>query len=180
MFKFVTVLISLFLVNINAAFAFMPSYPDDDEYYGCLRATKDYDGCSAQQMKRDLEFVKKQYQVIVSNPNIVGWHEKIEENRATMHDMWESWTAFRTRLCSLSVKASKYLSPLYDIKTSCNSYYVSHHKDHLDKIILLLTGKVPADRTYFSYLKIYDHDEEYEQCMKEKDNSKCLEEELKR
>ena len=180
MLKFVSVLISLFLVNINASFAFMPSYLDDDEYYGCVRATNDYDGCSAQQMKRNLEFVKKQYRVIVSNPNLVGWHEEIAENTATIRDMWESWTAFRTRICSLSVKASKYLEKLFDEKTSCNSYYISHHKDHLDKIILLLTGNVPANRADFSYLEIYDHDEEYEQCMKEKDTSKCLEDELKR
>lgn len=180
MLRFMAFLISLFLVNINAAFSFMPDYPKDDEYYGCVRATNDYNWCSAQQTNRDLEFVKKQLQVIVSNPNIVGWHEEIAENRATIRDMWESWTAFRTRLCSLSVKSSKYLEKLVDEKTSCNSYYVSHHKDHLDKIILLLTGKVPADRTDFSYLEIYDHDEEYEQCMKEKDTSKCLEDELNR
>ena len=180
MLKFMVFVIGLFLVNVNETFAFMPNYPDDEEYSACVRATGDYEDCSVQQAKRNLEFVKKQYRVVISNPNIVGWHENISENIATLRDMWESWTAFRTRLCSLSSKAALYLEKLFDEKNSCNSYYISHHKDHLDKIILLLSGKAPANRADFSYLEIYDHDEEYGQCTKGKDTSKCLEEELKR
>lgn len=180
MFRFLFILLGLFTLNVRASEAFMPQYLDDEEYFRCVRATKDYDDCSAQQMKRNLETVKKQYRVIISNPNLVGWHNEISENTATLRDMYESWTAFRTRICSLSVKASMYLEKLFDEKTSCNSYYVLHHKDHLDKIILLLTGNLPKNRNDFSYLEIYDHDEEYENCMKGKDTSKCLEEELKR
>ena len=180
MFRFMLALAVLFFMNVGSAFAYIPSYPSDDEYYRCVHVTGDYDDCAAQEMKRDLEFVKKQYRVIMSNPNIVGWHKEIEENTATLRDMWESWTAFRTRICSLSYKATKYAEALINDKISCNSQLVSHHKSHLDSIILLLSGKVPANREDFSYLKIYDHDEEYENCMKEKDTSKCLEEELKR
>ena len=98
----------------------------------------------------------------------------------TLRDMFESWTAFRNRLCSLSKKAAKYLEPLIDEKIGCNSYYITHHQDHLNSIILLLTKNVPQKRKEFNYLKIYDHDDEYEECMKGKNNSKCLDEELKR
>ena len=180
MLKFLSVLISLFLVNINTVFASMPSYPDDEEYIGCVRATNDYNGCADKQMKREMEIVKKQYRVIIANPNIIGWREDIAENTATIRDMWESWTAFRIRFCSLSSKARKYMEELFDAKISCNSYYTTHHRDHLDKIILLLTGKVPANRENFPYLEIDEHDEEYEQCMEGKDTSKCLVEELER
>jgi hypothetical protein len=47
-------------------------------------------------------------------------------------------------------------------------------------VILLLTKNVPQKRSAFDYLEIYDHDEEYEECMKGKNTSKCLEDELKR
>ena len=179
MFRFLFVLLSFVAVNFKAAFAFMPSYTDDAEYYKCVRATNDYNNCAVEQMRRNLNTVKKQYRVIITNPSIVGWHENISENTATMRDMYESWNAFRTRLCSLSNKAAMYLSPLIEEKISCNSYYVLHHKDHLDSIILLLTKNVPQKRSEFDYLEIYDHDDEYEECMKSKNNSKCLEDELK-
>ena len=94
--------------------------------------------------------------------------------------MRDSWRAFKTRLCSLSSKSALYLEKLLDEKKSCNSYYIKHHMDHLDKIIKLLKGNVPANRAEFSYLEIYDHDEEYKECIKRKDASKCLEEEFER
>ena len=180
MFRFLFALLGFLILNTHCSQAFMPSYPDDEEYSNCVRATYDYDGCAAQQMKRDLEIVKKQYRTIISNRNMVGWHQEISDNTTTLRDMYESWTAFRTRLCSLSTKASKYLEKLIDEKTSCNSYYISHHQDHLDKIIMLLNGKLPKQRGDFTYLEIYDHDEDYKNCIKDKDTSECLEDELRR
>ena len=180
MLKFLSVLFFGLVLNVGYSQAFMPSYPDGDEYFRCVRATNDYEGCASEQARQRLNTVKKQYRTILTNPNMIGWHENISDNTVTLRDMFESWTAFRNRLCSLSNKAAKYLEPLISEKIGCNSYYITHHQDHLNSIILLLTKNVPSKKEQFDYLTIYDHDDEYEECMKGKDTSKCLDEELKR
>ncbi len=180
MLRFLLILFFGLVFNANFSQAFMPSYLDGDEYFKCIRATNNYNNCADEQARERLNTVKKQYRTILTNPNILGWHKNISDNTATLRDMYESWTAFRNRLCSLSNKAAKYLEPLIDEKIGCNSYYITHHQDHLNSIILLLTKNVPQKRGQFDYLKIYDHDDEYEECMKGKDTSKCLDEELKR
>lgn len=180
MLKFLLIALCTLIAGAKSVFAFIPTYADDEEYYQCVRATNDYNNCAVEQMRRNLNMVKKQYKVIITNPNIIGWHKDISENTNTLRDMYESWTAFRTRICSLSDKAARYLEPLIDEKISCNSFYVSHHKSHLGSIILLLSKNVPADRNKFDYLDIYEHDTEYDECMKGKNTSKCLKDELAR
>ena len=180
MLRFLTVLFLCLMFNTNYSQAFMPSYPDGDEYHKCVRATNDYEGCASEQTRQRLNTIKRQYRTILTNPKMIGWHEKISDNTVTLRDMFESWTAFRNRLCSLSNEAAKYIEPVIDEKITCNSYYVAHHQDHLNSIILLLTKNLPQKKAEFEYLTIYDHDDEYSECMKGKDTSNCLDEELKR
>ena len=135
--------------------------------------------CVLEQTQRQLSVVRKQYRTILGNPLILKWHAEPEENTQVLRDMYESWTAFRSRLCSLSNKAVAHLAPILNEKGSCNLYYVLHHKDHLNSVLLLMNKKAPQKASEFNFLQIDEHDDEYAQCLKDGKNN-CLEDELKR
>lgn len=160
------------------AWSFMPTYPDDKEFDMCARINS-WDECAKDEMQRALRVVKQEYRTILTTPEIMQWHSSVDENVAILRDMYDSWTAFRTRLCSLSSKASLYMEPLVEEKTSCNLYYILHHRDHLNSILLLMLKQAPDDVNDFTFLKIYDHDDEYQSCIDAKEDD-CIENELKR
>lgn len=180
MLRFLFILISSIIINTSIAGASMPFYEDDEEFKHCARATKDWTVCAKEEALRTINTIKRQYQAILTNPRIVGWHEKIQDNTSELRDMYESWTAFRNRLCSLSHQASTYLEKIVEEKTACNVYYTLHHKDHLDSIIFLLKGDVPQKKTDFTFLSIEDHDDDYHTCMTKQQNDVCIAEELQR
>lgn len=180
MLKLLFILVFATILNPSVTNASMPFYEDSEELRHCLRSTNDINTCAKEDALRTLNTIKKQYRAILTTPNIVGWHEDIQDNTTELRDMYESWTAFRNRLCSLSHKASMYLQKIVEEKISCNLYYDLHHKDHLDSIILLLRNDVPATKSDFGYLYIEDHDDEYSECMTKKQNEECITEELKR
>ncbi|MBR3502194.1 MAG: DUF1311 domain-containing protein [Alphaproteobacteria bacterium] len=173
MFRFVLLIISAFIINFNA-YAWMPTYDDDHEFESCTKSTKDWSFCAQEEGLRVLNNVKKQYRAILTNPKIVDWHSKLDENTAVMRDMYESWTAFRNRICSLSVKAAENLQPLVDPRAACDLFHIQHHQDHLDKVLLLLQGNVPDDYNDFEFLQIIDHDKEYQQCIEAEDEPESI------
>lgn len=178
MFRFLMILISLgFFCNV--ANAKMPFYEDDDETKHCLKISNDWDNCTREANRRDLNKVKLQYRSLLSNQDLSIWNEDLETNKTMLRDMYESWTAFRNRLCSLSKVASRYIAPLMDEEQSCNHYYILHHNDHLNSVMQLLgNDPLPDD---FYYLTIWDHDDEYDTCVTKRKNVKiCEDEELKR
>lgn len=179
MLRFFLILLCCLVFDINSAKAKMPIYDASDYYYQCLEVNRDPEACAKQDNSRILNDIKKQYRVILTSPNLVGWHDNITENTNTMRDMYESWTAYRTRLCSLSHKSAQYLEKLIPEKISCTMYYEQHHQDHLDKVIRLLTKQVPENKMQFGYLYIEEHDNKYAECRKNKESG-CIEAELLR
>ncbi len=178
--KYCLVLFVCLFVGISAlpAWSFMPTYPDDKEFDMCAKI-HNWEECAKDEMQRALRVVKQQYRTILTTPDIMKWHPSADENVVVLRDMYDSWTAFRTRLCSLSNKAATYMETLVEEKTSCNLYYVLHHRDHLNSILLLMTRKAPSNRQEFGFLKIYDHDDEYQTCIENKEKN-CIESELQR
>lgn len=179
MLRFLFMVFCIMFFGVKTSNASMPMYDPSDYYYQCLKVTRDMETCGKQDINRLLNEIKKQYRVILTNPNIIGWHKDIKQNTATLRDMYESWTAYRNRLCSLSRQSAQYLEKIVDEKISCNMYYSQHHNAHLDSIIRLLTKQVPENKAQFGYLYIDEHDDEYKDCRKKK-NKNCIEEELKR
>jgi len=180
MIKFLLSIVTVLLLNCANAQAFMPTYEDDAEFMHCIKVSGDWDTCIREQTLRFLNIIKKQYSFVLSNPAIIEWHSDIKENTATLRDMFESWTAFRNRLCSLSNKASIHVEPLTTEKYSCNLYYVKHHQDHMNSIALLLSGKAPRNKNNFEFLRIYDHDDLYGECIKKQPHNVCIDDELVR
>ncbi len=169
--------VALFLaLSIPAANAFMPTYPDDDEFRKCDSVTNNVELCQREQIQRILIRVKKLYQYILSDPTTLEWTGSSDKNIQTVRDMFDSWTAFRNRICSLSHIATKYTEPLYIERYSCTSYYMLHNEDHLKSIYKLIQNTAPKNREEFTFLKIYDHDDDYQTCItdKKKENAdKC-------
>ena len=180
MSKIIKLLAVLLALIATSAKADMPDYDDDAEFKKCRQVGTDSDICQREQIQRALERVKRLYKIILGNPKIVGWNGSLEKDADVLRDMYESWTAFRNRLCSLSALSSRYIEPIYNEKYSCNTYYILHKEDHLEKIAMLLQGMAPKNQMDFKFLYIYDHDQEYENCILKNKNDICIDEELKR
>lgn len=179
MFRFLFVFAYFFILSVNTVKAEMPTYNTSDYFYQCIRLN-DTEDCVKQDISRITNDIKKQYRAVLTNTNIVGWHENLSENTTIMRDLWESWSAFLTRLCSLSHVSAKYLEKLIEEKNSCKLYYTQHHYDHMDKILMLLSKKIPEDKEQFEYIHIDEHDEEYDKCIEEGKKAQCIKEELQR
>lgn len=162
-----------------AARAFIPLYDDDEEFKLCSKVST-WDICALEESQRHLKKVRNQYRSVLANPEILKWHAEPEANTQVLRDMYESWTAFRNRICSLSKVASKYMESLLDEKTSCNLYHVLHHSDHLNKLLLLMNKRAPRLSNQFDFMIIYDHDDEYEPCLQDKSEEECIKDELAR
>lgn len=173
-------LVSLLLGRI--AHTALPQYDDDEEFKHCLKIINDLDTCVQEQTKRALNNVKQDYKDILSNLKLMSWNGSLEANTAVMRDMYESWTAYRNRLCSLSEAAAVNLEPLITEKYSCGLYHTLHHHDHLDKILQLMKYNGAVQNDKFDLFKVYEHDEEYQTCRQKdgKSKSECLGAELDR
>lgn len=174
-----TITTILFMCSFPAK-AFMPEYPDDKEFEQCTKVSDDRDLCVREESRRSLNAIKRQFNTILNHPNIKSWHNTNNENIEIMRDLYESWTAFRNRLCSLAKVSTRFLEPITDEKDACTLYYTLHLQDHLNSVILLLDKKAPANRVDFDFLRIYDHDKLYGECMRKNMENECITEEMKR
>ena len=174
-----TTLLGIFC-GLQPARADLPFYEDDAEFKKCAQATGNLNECARKEVLRTLEKVKLDYRAVLTNPAVLEWHAKLEENTEILHDMYESWTAFRNRMCLLSYTSSAYLEPTVDERYSCNLYYTMHHKAQLDSVLQLMEKKVPAQRKDFHFLDITEHDKKYQACLQREAEDICFEEELKR
>ncbi|MBR1825972.1 MAG: DUF1311 domain-containing protein [Alphaproteobacteria bacterium] len=166
-------------LKTDPAQSFLPQYDDDEEFRLCAKVSS-WDTCAVEENHRHLKKVRQQYRSILGNPEILKWHAEPEANTQALREMYESWTAFKSRICSLSHASAKYMESLLEEKNSCNLYHTLHHSDHLNKLLLLINKKAPRKSDQFDFLVIYDHDDAYTQCREEKGETDCLPEEMKR
>ena len=176
------ILVAFLCFNNRATNAAMPQYEDDEEFSHCLKITNDLDACVQEENKRVLNKVKQDYKNILGNTKLMSWNGSFDANTAVMRDMYESWTAYRNRLCSLSQAASVNVEPIVTEKYSCGLYHTWHHLDHLDKIIKLMKYSGDVQNNDFDLFKVYEHDDKYKICREDEKKSKneCLSGELDR
>ena len=191
-----TALISI-ICGLKPVWANMPYYEDDEQYKHCAQATGKLNKCAHEEMLRTLETVKRDYRDILKNPAVLKWHEKLEDNTEILHDMYESWTAFRNRMCMLAYVASSHIKPTVDERYSCNLYYTFQHKEQLDGVLQLMQiginkqatdnkAKDPVtavdDKKIANLNKLIDitHDHEFETCVPKEPLNDCLNDEINR
>ena len=183
-----TLVLSFFAGNVSAFD--LPNYEDDAEFKQCTRVSNNWDPCVQEETTRALNKVKQQYRDILHMPQLLAWNGDVVKNTETMRDMYESWIAYRNRLCSLSHSAARYMDPILTEKYSCTLYHTLHHKDHLGKIIKLLQTAPVANRPTnaqnrqplsINLFRITEHDDAFNKCMEDNKNTKtCWSEENNR
>ena len=174
--------LSMSLLCDKTASAALPQYEDDEEFKHCVKIINDLDACVQEETKRALNMVKQDYKNILGNVKLMSWNGSINANTAVMRDMYESWTAYRNRLCSLSNAAAINAEPLITEKYSCGLYHTLHHHAHLDKILQLMKYNGAEQNDKFDLFKVYEHDEKYQTCRQQngKSKSECLSSEIDR
>ncbi|MBR2136637.1 MAG: DUF1311 domain-containing protein [Alphaproteobacteria bacterium] len=162
--------------------AAMPQYEDDAEFRHCEKITNDLNSCVAEQDKRVVDDIKALYRNILGNSAILSWNKDLAASRQILQDMYSSFIAYRTRICSVAEKASKYTANLIDEKYVCPLYNDQRHRDLLENALMLMNRKAPSNPAALNYLKVDEHDEAYNECIGKKENTKavCLAQELAR
>lgn len=166
-----------------------PDYASDEAYKHCERTTGDSDNCVKEENARVLKGVKIMYKNLLADPRINDWNGSFEANRDMLRDMYESWLAFRNRLCSLQKVAAKYIEPLFEPENACILFQNYNHLDYLNQLLYTLNKDSPKN-PYPSklsnvdggnkYLQI-DHDDQYNTCIENKNKrADCLKEESER
>lgn len=190
MLKYILVAVMLFSSTALADSEFVfPNYLDDEAFEYCVNVTNESSNCIKEQNQRVLNDVKILYKNILATPEMTSWNGSLEANRDVLRDMYESWSAYRNRLCSLCKVVSVYTAPLFDPELSCILYQNYNHKDYLNQVLHTINSR-KTKNTYpaklanveggNSYLEI-DHDEEYKKCISDKKSSSfCLKEESQR
>jgi len=191
-----TALISI-VCGLKSVRADMPYYEDDEEYKHCAQATGRLDKCAHDEMLRNLETVKRDYRDILKNPTILKWHEDLGENTEILRDMYESWSAFRNRMCILAYVSSSHMKPTIDERYSCNLYYTFQHKAQLEGILQLMkigaNKKTTDEKTTGSTTEVdkatidnlnklieITHDNRFNTCIQKEPLEDCLQEEIDR
>lgn len=182
--KYLFAFMALYAFNFIAkpATADMPYYKDDAEFKRCVKVNIDWDVCTHEQTVRALNRVKQNYRSILRSNAVYKWHEKLEDSTILLRDMYDSWLAFRNRLCSLSNKAAQKMNKPHSEKEACILYYTLHHDDHIESILKLVSKNVPAKSSDFKFLELTTNDDEYDDCIDKGKISKneCIAEEVKR
>jgi uncharacterized protein YecT (DUF1311 family) len=178
MLKFLTVLLTL-LCSVAQANIELPFYEDDAEFEHCEKISGDRDYCIKEENKRVLNRVKNGYRGLFVNSKLNAANQNPEANRKMLRDMYDSWTAFRNRYCSLSKVAAQYMATIQDEELTCNLYQTFLHEEYLNDILFALDGKpLPSNS---AFLLIDEHDRKYNNCIKEKkDSDTCLSQETDR
>ena len=149
----------------------MPFYEDDEEFEHCRKMTGDWDRCIPEETKRVLADIKNHYRIIIGDQRMEKWRGSVQANGETLKDMYESWLAFRYRICSLSDKAGLYAGSLVDVRTSCELYEAFFKRDYTRGIANLLQKKKPLEAKDIAFLRLPEHDQTYTQCLDEKQSS---------
>ena len=167
-------LIAAIFFSINKANAALPQYTDDIEFEQCTRTTSIWDPCVKEETSRFLDKIKQQYRDILYTSDIQEWKGDLKTDTETMRDMYESWIAYRNRLCSLSNAAARNLEPIVTEKYSCTLYHTLHHHNHMGQILQLLRGKrapqgLPNQpQKPVTLFRIAEHDAEFTKCLSNK------------
>lgn len=188
MFKVLFLLILLNSLSINNVNAENIFYRDDEKFEQCSRFEQNLDNCMKEQIGRTQKDVQKLYQTILNTETIRGWNPDLNDSIKIMKDMYSSWLAYRTRLCSLAKVSEKYTAPLFDPELSCQTYHTYHHKNQLHNILHLLNANNPLSQYKSSiansigpaYLEKIPHDSEYKDCIIKKSPELCKSEEVNR
>ncbi|MCI5635099.1 MAG: hypothetical protein MR350_06605 [Alphaproteobacteria bacterium] len=192
MLKYILFVFSLcyaFAAKADVSKFVFPEYLDDETYEQCSKITNNNDECAKEESQRILRDVKILYKNLLADNRLIGWNGSLDKNKDMLRDMYESWTAYRNRICSLNVPATKYIAPLIDPKISCTLYQNFLQKDYLSNILHNLNINNPRN-PYASrlinadggnrYLEV-DHDEQYNSCIAEKKpQDECIKGEIER
>lgn len=196
MIKLFLLALSVILFNSSVALSNtvnLPKYIDDDEFYHCANMTHDWSPCADEEQKRLLRDVKILYQNVLSDEKAREWNGSQDENKMILRDMYESWSAFKNRLCSINKIAEKNLPTMTEPFTGCNLYVTFHHKNQMNTALYMLNANAPRNpyprfipsmdgEFDFTILLDSEHDEFYTECLKNKNRNPriCLAEEQQR
>ena len=119
----------------------------DEEYKRCL-SDNSTDNCLLSEFQRSSEKIKELYKKLYDSRNTSGWNNGPDLKSGNYRDMFESWVAYRNRLCSLSAQAYKNYPERPDVsKNHCLQYLNREKLEALENLYALSMRAVSPEKS---------------------------------
>ena len=136
MFKYLLFVFSLcyaFTAKADVSEFVFPEYLDDEAYEQCYKLTHNSDECAKEESQRVLRDIKISYKNLLADGRLNDWNGSVDKNKDMLRDMYESWTAYRNRVCSLNAYVQKIANPQKPVSFDyCIQYYNENFAALLD------------------------------------------------
>ena len=134
--------------QIQTDFKFLHIYDHDDEYGQCIQKNKN-DICIDEELKRSTQSIKDYYKTFANDDMVGLWNNGDGLKSGNYRDMFDSWIAYRNRICSLAVWAyQEYYGPQSIRLNDCIQYY---NREKLETLMnLIVVAHSTLDQTDFS------------------------------
>lgn len=120
-----------------------------DEYDACYSQAVDDDAvalCMKAETAREMREIQQYYLELSTNPQTKDWNKGDGLKNGNLRDMYNSWLAYRNRLCSLNAVASGNMYGSTDYhRESCFLEMTSDHLKLLESILLHANGSKDED-----------------------------------
>lgn len=117
----------------------------DGEYSECLK-TQDKEKCLLSEFQRSSEKIKALYKKFYDSKNTSAWNNGADFGSGNYRDMFDSWVAYRNRLCSLSVFAYQNFPEHQISKNQCLQYLNREKLETLENLYDLSNRAVNSDK----------------------------------
>lgn len=129
-----TAVVCLFSINASAS----------DEYDACYSQAIDDEAvalCMKAETARLMKEIQQTYLELSKNPQTKDWNKGDGLKNGNLRDMYNSWLAYRNRLCSLNAVATENMYGSTDYhRESCFLELTSDHQKILESILLSANG----------------------------------------
>lgn len=141
MIKKILTAAAICLISVNASAS--------DEYDACYSQAVDDDAvalCMKAETAREMREIQQYYLELSTNPQTKDWNKGDGLKNGNLRDMYNSWLAYRNRLCSLNAVASGNMYGSTDYhRESCFLEMTSDHLKLLESILLHANGSKDED-----------------------------------
>lgn len=117
----------------------------DEEYSTCISDTPE-DKCLLAEFQRSSEKIKELYKKFYNLPATKAWNNGADLSSGNYRDMFDSWVAYRNRLCSLSEYAYKNFPAKSSVgKNHCLQYLNREKLETLENLYSLANSALNDD-----------------------------------
>ncbi len=123
------------IVGLEGIFNYL-EFNHDEDYKKCMEKTKKTQQCLKEEIDRSTQAIKNYLNSFYVNEDTAKWNNGPDVKTGNLRDMFDSWVAFRNRMCSLTYYAQR---KAYGMKAisfdTCIQFYNINFEQNLNNLL---------------------------------------------